>query len=50
MTPESQSRRLLLGNNYVNRFAATDNQAIIEVLLSYNDGNRVFCWIRPEAV
>jgi hypothetical protein len=30
--------------------AATNTQATIYGLLGYNDGNGVFCWIRPEAV
>jgi hypothetical protein len=29
---------------------ATSKQATIEVLLSYNDGKGVFCWIRPDAI
>jgi hypothetical protein len=30
--------------------AATDKQATIKILLSYNNWNGVFCWIRPEAI
>jgi hypothetical protein len=29
---------------------ATNTLATIEVLLGYNDGNDVFCWVRPEAI
>jgi hypothetical protein len=29
---------------------AMKKQATIEVLLGYNDGNGVFCWVRPEAM
>jgi hypothetical protein len=28
----------------------TNEQAIIEVLLNYNDGNGVFCRVRSEAI
>jgi hypothetical protein len=30
--------------------AATNKQATIEVLFSYNNGNGAFCWVRPEAI
>jgi hypothetical protein len=30
--------------------AAKNEQATIEVLLSYNDGKSIFCWVRPEAI
>jgi hypothetical protein len=30
--------------------AATNEQATIDVLLSYNDGNGVISWVRPEAI
>jgi hypothetical protein len=29
--------------------AARNKQATVQVLLSYNDGNGVFCWVLPEA-
>jgi hypothetical protein len=46
--PEQTSiSRQLLGKHIP---GATNTQATIGVLLSYNDGNGVFCWIRPEAI
>jgi hypothetical protein len=51
MTPESQSRRSLLGNNDNKQVpAAMIKQATIEALLIYNDGNGVFCCICPEVI
>jgi hypothetical protein len=37
--------RQLLGKHVP---AVTNKQATIEVLLSYNDGNGVFCWIHDK--
>jgi hypothetical protein len=49
MTPESQNSGAMqqLGKEV----SATKNkQSTLKVLLSYNDGRSVCCWICPEAI
>jgi hypothetical protein len=55
MTPESRNSGSRVDYVVKKRLgkrvpAAMNEQETIEVLMSYNDENGVFCWVRPEAI
>jgi hypothetical protein len=55
MTPESRNSGAGVDVHCWQRLgkhvpAAANTQATVEVFIGYNDGNRVFCWVRQEDI